>query len=263
MAPLFDYFDRVSIVHLPERTDRLALLTAELARVGLDIRSSKVSIPHAPKPPGAEGFQSRGVYGNFLSHLGIMEQAYADNLDNVLILEDDAMFSRSFNARQATIAVHLGSNPWDTVFLGHSIERGLPNSRSGLARFSGAFLWSHCYGVRRSIMPRMIEYFHQTLQREAHHPDGSRMYIDAAHTEFRRLNADVICLVSSPCLSAQRGSPSGLGTRRWYDANAMMKGAIATARTARDHLWRMGLISIGPSGPAAGLTRIDSAVPWP
>ena len=263
MAPLFDYFDRISIVHLPERTDRLALLTAELSRVGWDIKSPKVSIPHAPKPENAEGFQSRGVYGNFLSHLGIIEQAYADNLDSVLVLEDDAMFSMAFNSRQQTIADQLRSNPWDTVFLGHSIERGLPKSRSGLARVSGAFLWSHCYGIHRSIMPRMIDYFHQTLEREAHHPDGSRMYIDAAYTEFRRLNPDVICLVSSPCLSAQRGSPSGLGARRWYDENGMMKGAIATARATRDYLWRMGLISIGPSGPSAGLTRIDSAVPWP
>jgi glycosyl transferase family 25 len=262
LAPLFDYFDRISIVHLPERTDRLALLTPELSRAGLDIKDPKVFIPHAPKPESANGFQSPGVYGNFLSHLGIIEQAYADNLDNVLILEDDAMFRLSFRSRQRIIADHLRANEWDTVFLGHSIERGLPKSISGLARFTGAFVWSHCYGIRRSIMPRIIEYFHRTLDREASHPDGGRMYIDGAHTEFRRLNPDAICLVASPCLSAQRGSPSGLGTSRWYDRHQVIKTTIATARATRDSLWRLGLITIGPKS-SLQLTRIDSANPWP
>src|SRR5437868_5488551 len=110
---LFDYFDRTSIIHLPERTDRLAALTSELSKVGLDIRSEKVSIPYAPKPSSANGFPSRGVYGNFLSHLGIIQQAYADNLDRVLILEDDAIFSRSFESRQQTILESLRSCEWD------------------------------------------------------------------------------------------------------------------------------------------------------
>jgi glycosyl transferase family 25 len=258
---LFDYFDRVSIVHLPERTDRLASLTSELSSVGLDIKSAKVSIPHAPKPDSANGFPSRGVYGNFMSHLGIIEQAYADNLDNVLVLEDDAIFSRSL--RQRTIADFLRLNEWDTVFLGHSIKRGLPNSGSGLARFSGTFLWSHCYGVHRRIMPRIIEYFHRTLEREPGHPDGGKMYIDGAHNEFRRLNPDVVCLVSSPCLCVQRGSPSGLNSTRWYDRKEVFKDVVTAARTVRDGLWRHGFITIGPPKSASRWTRIDEVHPWP
>jgi len=79
-------------------------LRIELARVGLDIDGPKVSIPTAPRPSDMNGFRSRGVYGNLLSHLSILEGALADNLESVLILEDDAIFRHSFNKMQKDIA---------------------------------------------------------------------------------------------------------------------------------------------------------------
>src|SRR6185437_11361769 len=107
-----------------------------------------VTIPAAPRPSDSFGFASRSVYGNFLSHLGILEQAEADGLQSVLILEDDAIFSRAFNLnRQNIIARHLASNEWQELFIGHSITTGLPILPSGLARFKGNFIWSHCYAV--------------------------------------------------------------------------------------------------------------------
>ena len=86
---LFEYFDRISIIHLSARTDRFRSLESELAQVGLNINDPKVSIPPAPMPETSNGFSSKGVYGNFLSHLQIIQQAYSDDLENVLVLEDD------------------------------------------------------------------------------------------------------------------------------------------------------------------------------
>ena len=260
---LFDYFDRTAIIHLPERTDRFTALAFELSKVGLDIRSEKVLVPHAPKPTCANGFPSRGVYGNFLSHLGIIEQAYADNLDRVLILEDDAIFSRSFKSKQQTILNNLRSREWDMVFLGHSIKSGLPVSDTGLVQFSGNFLWARCYGVNRNAMPRVIEYLQQTIKREPDHPDGGKMYIDGALSEFRRLNPDVVCLLSSPCLSVQRGSPSSLAGANWYDTKLVLREAASLARQMRDELWRRGVITIGPPKSHSYWIKIDRATPWP
>jgi glycosyl transferase family 25 len=258
---LFDYFDRISIIHLPERTDRLSALTRELARVGLDVTSPKVSMPVAPKPNEKNDFPSRGVYGNFLSHLEIIQQAYADNLERVLVLEDDAIFSRQFDKMQHTLVESLHANPWDEVFIGHSVARGLPYSNSGLVRFSGDLLWAHCYAIHRRIMPRLIDYLTKVIQRPPGHPDGGKMYIDAAHNLFRRQNPDVVCLVTAPCLSIQRGSRSSLGSSNWYDKDTFLEILASRARCARDELWRYGLIHIGPKGDR--LTRIASAQPWP
>jgi glycosyl transferase, family 25 len=262
LGSLFEYFDRVGVIHLRERTDRYHALEAELSRVGLSLGHPKVSIPAAPMPSTSNGFSSRGVYGNFLSHVGIIEQAYSDGADTVLVLEDDAIFSREFNVRQSAIAEHLKKNIWDEFFIGHSITRGLPASNSGLVRFSGHFIWAHCYAIHRRIMPRIIDYFHQTLERDSGHPDGARMYIDGAHTEFRRLNPDVICLLSSPCLSVQKGSPSSLNSSHWYDRHYLSRAATTHARRVRDELWRRGKISVGPKGNGE-LTKIARATPWP
>ncbi len=118
---ILDYLDRLAIIHLPDRDDRLRALTRELSRVGIDIDSPKVTIPDPPMPETPNGFHSRGVYGSFLSHLEIIEKAYRDGLDTVLVLEDDAIFSRKFRSQQQLIASHLRDHEWDLCFIGHSV----------------------------------------------------------------------------------------------------------------------------------------------
>lgn len=67
---ILDYFDRMAIVHLPNREDRFRALRAELSRIGIDINGPKVTIPDPPMPDHPNGYHSRGVYGSFLSHPG-------------------------------------------------------------------------------------------------------------------------------------------------------------------------------------------------
>jgi hypothetical protein len=259
---LFDYFDRVAIIHLPERVDRFRTLSAELGSLGLDIRSPKVTIPPAPVPDGPNGFPSRGVYGNFLSHLQIIERAYSDGLETVLVLEDDAIFSRVFNRSQLNIARHLRDNAWDQVFIGHSIAGKLPRSPSGLLQFRGSFFWAHCYAVHRRIMPRLIDYMNATIARDAGSPLGGKLYIDGAYTLFRQMNPDMICLLSSPRLSIQRGSASALNMPAWYAGSKLVDLGIAAARYVRDQAWRWGIVEVVPKANEQMNTTL-SARPWP
>jgi glycosyl transferase, family 25 len=262
VGPLFCYFDRIAIINLPERTDRLDSLRVELARVGLDINEPKVSIPAAPKPSDANGFRSRGVYGNLLSHLSILEDAQADNLESVLILEDDAIFRHSFDKMQGDIANSLKANHWDQLFLGHSISSGLPKAKSGLVRYSGDFFWAHCYAVHRRFLSQLIHYIRATIDRPPGHPDGGKMYIDAVLNQFRVRNPDLVCLITSPCLSVQRGSPSSLNSSHWYDRNELVRPISTLARVVRDECWRYGLIGIKPKRLNSN-APIRSARVWP
>jgi glycosyl transferase family 25 len=138
---ILDYFDRLAIIHLPDRDDRLRALTKELARIGVDIDSPKVTIPDPPMPETSNGFTSRGVYGSFLSHVEIIENAYRDGLDTVWVLEDDAIFSRRFRNQQQRIASHLRDHKWDLCFLDTqsiTVSRILPQAFSASpARLSG------------------------------------------------------------------------------------------------------------------------------
>src|SRR6185437_3217516 len=92
---------------------------------------------------------------------------------------------------------------------------------------------------------------------------GGKLYIDSAHSEFRRLNPDIICILSSPCLSVQRGSPSSIANQRWYDGAPGLRVGATWARAIRDELWRRRLTKIAPPASASEWTRIDSIEEWP
>jgi hypothetical protein len=262
---ILDYFDRMAIVHLPDRVDRYRALKHELSRIGVDIESSKVIIPDPPMPETRHGFTSRGVYGSFLSHLEIIENAYRDGLDTVWVLEDDAIFSKRFNKQQTAIAEYLRANEWDQLFIGHSFFEELPPSPTGLLRYSGPFIWAHSYAVHRRIMPRLIEYLRTTIDRETGHPEGGKVYIDAAYFLFRQLNPTVISVVSSPCLSVQKGSQSSLNSPRWYQRSGFAT-VVNLGREIRDEFWRQGWLRIdGPRDvldPKVGIRSAPARV-WP
>jgi GR25 family glycosyltransferase involved in LPS biosynthesis len=216
-------------------------------------------------PESANGFTSRGVYGSFLSHVEIIESAYRDGLDTVWVLEDDAIFSKRFKEQQTAIAEYLRTNEWDQLFIGHTFFEELPASRTGLLRYSGPFIWAHCYAVHRRIMPRLIEYLRRTIERKKGHPEGGKVYIDAAYFLFRQLNPDVISVVSSPCLSVQKGSQSSLNSPHWYQKSGFVT-AINLARAVREEFWRNGLLRIdGPQDVVNPKVEIRSAPgrPWP
>jgi glycosyl transferase family 25 len=248
-ARLLDYFDRISLIHLAERADRYDALVAELRRMGIDIAHRKVTIPAAPKPTAARGFPTKGVYGNFLSHLDILQSAQRDNLQSIWILEDDAIFSRRFARRQGELAKLLSRCEWDICYFGHTLTHELNSLQIGLPHYSGPFYWAHCYAVHARILPRLTKYFEETLSRPIGDPRGGRMYIDAAHTLFRKFNPDVITLVGNPVLSVQRGSPSGLNAMRWYDRNGLSRPAVRIARSLRDEIWRWTGWTFGGAAP--------------
>lgn len=269
---LLDYFDRLAIIHLPDRDDRLRALIRELGACGIDIKDPKVVIPHAPMPATANGFRSRGVYGSFLSHLEILEAAYNDGLETVWTIEDDAIFSKRFRLQQEQIARYLRENEWDICFIGHSGgvgyagEKDIPNSPTGLLRYSGPFIWAHNYAVHRRIMPRLIEFVRGSSEREEGHAEGGKIYIDAAYFFFRQFNPDVVSIVSSPCLSVQKGSESSLNARKIYDRVFGIRSLATLAREIRDECWRQGWLRIyGPQNVLSDRFRVTSppAQVWP
>ncbi len=236
---MFEAFDRVEIIHLRERRDRFEALSRELRRQGFSIE--RAHIPNAPMPQEANGFPSRGVYGNFLSHLDIIRRAQADKLESVLVLEDDAIFSRLISSQGRRIARTIKTLDWDLLFIGHSL-RDPPPSNNGFVSPTSRFHWAHCYAARARVLPRLAAYLESVIERPAKHPLGGKMYIDASFSLFRLQNPDVKCLISSPRLSVQRGSESSLGN----STRLARLPFISTIRLVRDEMWRFGLIKGGP-----------------
>ena len=236
---LLEYFDRVSIIHLPEREDRFKSISGELRALGIDVTDAKVRIPPAERPADANGFPSRGVYGNFLSHTDILRTALDDGLNTVWVLEDDAIFSRCLVRSQAKIVAYLERTEWDICYFGHSVD--LAAERQGFIRLPAdtGFVWAHCYAVHGRVLSRLVEYLERAIVLPSGHPAGGKLYIDAAFTLFRRFNPDVIALAANPALSVQKGCRSSLAEGRWYDRVAVVTPLISLARAGRDYWWRV------------------------
>jgi len=234
-----DYFSRIYVIHLPERHDRYVALERELGRLGVDLGGGKVRIPHAPRPVEANGFPSRAVYGNFLSHLSILKEALADGLETVLILEDDAIFSRRMVRQQSTLVECLRSTPWDLCFFGHSLKQELRGCARGLVAHRANFMWAHCYAVHRRALAELVAYLELTMTLPPHDPRGSHMYIDGALSLFRNNHPHIVTLVSNPVLSVQKGSPSSIAGAGWYASVGAIKPVVDLLRAARDQWWRV------------------------
>lgn len=239
-SPLCAFFGRIEIIHLRSRTDRFAALASELRRLGIDIEGEKVNIPDAPMPSDPNGFPSRGVYGNFLSHLDILSRALQEDLESVLVLEDDAIFRSSLAKPefQSALVEQLQSDEWSLCFPGHPLADELRGYPRGLVACDIPFKWAHCYAVHRRGLPQLVDYMQKVIERSAGHPEGGKMYIDGALSMFRRLHPEVKTLVANPALSIQGGSPSSLALRSWYDKRAGWSQAAMWARALRDEAWR-------------------------
>uniref|UniRef100_UPI003752A4A0 hypothetical protein n=1 Tax=Undibacterium sp. TaxID=1914977 RepID=UPI003752A4A0 len=75
---LFDAFERIYLINLPERKDRLREALAELERAGISRTDKRLQIFAGIKPDDAGIFPSRGAHGCHLSHLSIIRTAIHD-----------------------------------------------------------------------------------------------------------------------------------------------------------------------------------------
>lgn len=239
------YFDRVAVIHLPERVDRYRSIERELAMAGLSIGGPKVQFPFAPRPTNLDGFASRGVYGNFLSHLEIIKAALADGIEHVLILEDDAVFHRRLFSTD--IGAVLERAEWDMCYFGYTGEimqtAGVPRGFVRYENHYGSFYQAHCYAVHRRCLPVLAGYLQETLVNPAGHPRGGKMYIDGAFALFRKWYPEKVTLIASPSLCRQKGCPSSLAHRRWYDSVSVIRNAAQGIRAVRDEFWRRAPIA--------------------
>jgi glycosyl transferase, family 25 len=239
-SPLLDFFGCVEIIHLPARTDRYASLARELARIGIDVEDPRVRFPDPPMPADPDGFPSRGVYGNHLSHLDILRRARDANAPAVWVLEDDAIF-RSSLARpgeQQRIVALLQQQPWDMCFLGHAFPNSaFKSAPKGLVPVARGSKWAHCYAVHQSALPRLVDYLEGVERRPAGHPEGGKMYIDGSFSLFREHNPDFIALFANPVLSVQRGSTSSLASH-WSEKLSPRERIVQLGRACRDEMWR-------------------------
>jgi hypothetical protein len=153
---LTDTFDRVVVLNLARRADRWERFQAALGDWPFKppqrfeaVDGNAVSIP-------AGWTQGPGAWGCQLSHRQVLDQAIADDLQTLLVLEDDACPVESFSE---LAAVFLNDVPpdWDGLMLG-AVHLLKPQFiRPGVVR-CGLANRTHAFAVRGRFM-RVLSQF--------------------------------------------------------------------------------------------------------
>lgn len=235
---LTDLFDRVTIINLPERTDRQRQIVRELRRVGLSLSTPGVVLFPAIKPDDAGEFPSRGARGAYLSHLNVLRQARQDGVKSLLVMEDDLVLDARLQAALPRLALDVRQQAWSLLYVGH-----LGTSRLGPVRLEETRepqQCLHCYAVHASAFDDLIRYLESCLARPAGHPEGGVMHVDGAVTMFRQFHTRHRTLLVLPSLGAQRPSRSDITHNRWYDRTPVLRECLGLARLLKAH-WRQAL----------------------
>jgi GR25 family glycosyltransferase involved in LPS biosynthesis len=188
-AALAEYFPRIFVVNLPQRTDRRRETVAELARVGLAPRPGAIEFFDAIRPESAGAFPSVGARGCFESHHALIKEARLLDLPRVLIMEDDVEFAPRIGEVLGSAVAQLARLRWDFAYLGHTVDVRSPDAGSHWVRFRRGFDTTH-------------------------HPDGGPMHVDGAYADFRAYHPDTMTYLAAPSLVRQRSTGSDIHPSR-------------------------------------------------
>lgn len=146
------WFDQVWVVSLKRRPDRVGHFWAEIQKANWPfhqpqlfnaIDGDKVGMPRFWQTGG-------GSYGCLRSHLIILERAIMDDVESSLVLEDDAVFMKTF-AQDAAEFLAKVPEDWQCLMLGgqHVNSEPIPVA-PGIVRAGGGggIQRTHCYALR-------------------------------------------------------------------------------------------------------------------
>lgn len=228
---LLKHFDAIKIINLKSRKDRRQEMLGELRMIGLD-NSARVSFHEASKFDDAGSFPSIGARGCFQSHLSILENAHANGIKSILILEDDLDFSRDIHSQLAAVADHLERNPWSLFYGGALKWDGEPSSVSPVTLSDPAHgvMGTHFIGLRGEAIHAAIVYLRAMLNRPSGSPEGGPMHVDGAYSWFRKAHPEFQTLIAIPALGHQRPSRTDVHSLALQDQIPIIRSVIAFLR---------------------------------
>ena len=151
-------FDRVLCINLDRRPENWKAFRERLAALDW---------PHAPverfaafdgwaNDPPAGWNAAPGRWGCCRSHAKLLREALDDNLANVLVFEDDAIFAPNFLEHFRSFLRELPAD-WDQFYLG-GVKNGPVTEVSDHVLRTFGTMYTHAYGMNRKFMEPMLRH---------------------------------------------------------------------------------------------------------
>jgi hypothetical protein len=234
---LMDYFQRIYVINLPQRRDRRREMARQLKRIGTGFGSAGVRLFEAVRPQTQDDFPSIGARGAFLSHLRVLKDASAQQLQRILILEDDLDFVPDFSTRIGAVVDELKREDWSMFYAGYVLPDSLQLQSSQALVHADPSLriqTAHFVGFRGPAIDEAISYLETLLTRPGGDSRGGPMHVDGAYSWFRQASPHRITLLATPQLGFQRSSRSDICDLRWFDRVPGVRHTIAGLRQLRN-----------------------------
>lgn len=134
-----DFFDRVFVINLDRRQDRLDSISSQLGL--LDIEFERYSAVDQLD------INSTGIVACATSHQNVIKLAKGRGYENILVLEDDCLFDKDFLGIFDRLSEEI-PNTWEMFYLGAAEIRGTKVA-DRLTRIKYA-LGAHAYGIKNT-----------------------------------------------------------------------------------------------------------------
>jgi len=167
VGDLSKYFDRVVVINMKRRPDRLADFESNLRKwgwpfawptwvEGVDGASNKLPTPYGHRDGG-------GAWGCMLSHRRVLESAILDGVDKLLVLEDDARIGKDFTQKVKEFLENVPDD-WDQLMLGgQHIGRSLPVTVNATVVRCKNTQRTHAYALRGDYLKALYQYWVSTV----------------------------------------------------------------------------------------------------
>jgi len=234
---IFERFEQVRIINLPERADRRRAVERELAAVGVrEFPAHMRCFPALRPPPRAPGEQ--GPNGALLSHREAIRQALAEGAHSLLILEDDVFFRRPKSDVITRTLRAMEMEPWDLIYLGYLEPMDTQLEGTPLARWPGRVIGGHFCGMRRPFMEAILRFMDGFGA-----PDKSGEVLNPTHRDgafnlFVERHPEFIRVLANPCLAGQRSSRTDLHTLGLADRLPGLRQATGVLRELKNRFSR-------------------------
>jgi len=152
---LNEIVEKTYLINMEKRQDRLALSSIQL-------KNNNIEYEVFPAIDGSkiynDTFMNNGQYGNYLSHLGILEKCVEQGIKTIAIFEDDVEFCEGFGSKFEQWFSLIPEN-WDMVYLGHNRIAGIdiPTGHPEIVKIIGAYA-IHAFMLNEKAIHAAYEY---------------------------------------------------------------------------------------------------------